>query len=83
MDAKLETRIMDHFFQELPATSSLVVVTHKTSVLKHVQRVVVMSQGKVVLDGPTEQVLAQVRGEPTPPPVAPPAVPSSDQGGQV
>ena len=81
MDARLETRIMDHFFQELPSSSTLVVVTHKTSVLKHVQRVVVMNLGKVVLDGPTEQVMAQVKGEAPPPPATPPAVPSADQGG--
>lgn len=66
MDSRLEQRVMEHLFQEISPQSSLIVVTHKQSVLKHVSRVIVMAAGKPLLDGPTDQVLAKVKGAPTP-----------------
>jgi len=43
----------------------LVVVTHKFSMLRHFNRVVVVDRGRVVADGPRDDVLRRLR-EPAP-----------------
>jgi len=60
MDAALENFVTDRLFQALPAETTIVVVTHKTALLKHVSRLIVMERGRVVLDGPRDQVLARI-----------------------
>lgn len=62
MDGQLEARVMQHLFSEIAPHSALVVVTHKTALLVHVQRLIVVDQGRIVLDGPRDQVLARLRG---------------------
>lgn len=62
MDARLESRVMKHLFEELPPDAALVVVTHKTALLQHVHRIVVLDQGRVALDGPRDSVLARLAG---------------------
>lgn len=62
MDAQLESKVMKHLFEELAPQAALVVVTHKPALLSHVNRIVVIDQGRVVLDGPRDQVLARLRG---------------------
>jgi ATP-binding cassette subfamily C protein LapB len=57
MDAKLENRVMQHLFENMPTESSIIVVTHKPSVLSYVSRIVVVDKGRVVLDGPRDEVL--------------------------
>lgn len=61
MDAQLETRVMKHLFEEMDPASVIVVVTHKTGILPHVNRVVVVDKGRVVLDGPRDEVLLRLR----------------------
>ena len=61
MDAQLEERVMRHLFEEMPAKSVLVVVTHKPSLLPHVNRVVVVERGRITLDGPRDEVLTHLR----------------------
>lgn len=61
MDAKLENRVMQHLFEQMPADSAIVVVTHKPSVLTYVNRILVVDKGRVVLDGPRDEVLARLR----------------------
>jgi ATP-binding cassette subfamily C protein LapB len=63
MDAQLESQVMKHLFEELPRDAALVVVTHKPGLLVHVNRIVVIDQGRVVIDGPRDQVLARLRGQ--------------------
>lgn len=41
----------------------MVVVTHRPQVLPFVQRIVVIDQGRVVMDGPRDDVLQALRGE--------------------
>jgi len=57
MDAKLENRVMQHLFDHMPTDSAIVVVTHKPSVLSYVSRILVVDKGRVVLDGPRDEVL--------------------------
>lgn len=61
MDGQLEARVVRHLFEEIAPDSVLVVVTHKTALLPHVQRVVVVDRGQVVIDGPRDAVLARLR----------------------
>ena len=76
MDAQLEERVMRHLFQELPAESVLVVVTHKMTLLPHVNRIVVVERGRITMDGPRDEVLARLRDlqqKQRPPPTRVPA----------
>ena len=67
MDGPLEARVMKHLFDEIAPASTLVVVTHKPALLAHIQRLIVVDKGHIVLDGPRDQVLAQLRpATPTP-----------------
>ncbi|WP_326838300.1 type I secretion system permease/ATPase [Halomonas sp. 328] len=63
------TSAMDHASEEafkqrlseFAKAKTLVVVTHRTSLLSLVERIVVIDGGKVVADGPKEKVLAALR----------------------
>lgn len=66
MDNQLEAQVIKHLFEEIPAHSAVVVVTHKLALLSHVSRILVVEKGKVVIDGPRDAVLARLRGEPAP-----------------
>ena len=67
MDAALENFVIDRLFQALPIETTIAVVTHKTALLRHVTRLIVMERGRVVLDGPRDQILARLAagGAPT------------------
>lgn len=57
-----------HFIEKLSIASqgrTLVVATHRRRILQLVDRLVVLDRGRVVLDGPREQILAQMRRERT------------------
>ena len=73
MDAKLENRVMQHLFENMPKESSIVVVTHKPSVLAYVSRILVVDKGRVVLDGPRDEVLNRLRQPSATPQAAPPS----------
>ena len=60
MDGQLEVKVMRHLFQELPKDATVVVVTHKPALLPHVSRLLVMDRGRIVLDGPRDEVLARL-----------------------
>lgn len=64
MDGDLEAHVMGQMFAALPEDASLVMVTHKASLLRLVSRVIVMEQGRVVLDGPRADVLARLANAP-------------------
>ena len=49
---------------------TLVVVTHRPAVLELMQRVVVVDQGRLVMDGPKQSVLAALSGAKPPAPEA-------------
>ncbi len=54
-----------HFIQQLGGwsrTRTLVVATHRMRMLEIVDRIIVIDNGGVVLDGPKDQILAQMRG---------------------
>ena len=61
MDSQLEARVIKHLFEEMSPESVVVVVTHKMGLLPHVNRVIVVDKGQIVVDGPREDVLARMR----------------------
>jgi len=65
MDPQMEELIAAQVFGARPADTTLVVVTHKFSMLRHFNRIVVVDRGRVVADGPRDEVLRRLR-EPAP-----------------
>lgn len=58
--------------RQLPTEHTLIIATHRMGALDAVERVILVDGGTIVMDGPKEQVLATLRGDPQPtPPSAP------------
>jgi ATP-binding cassette, subfamily C, bacterial LapB len=71
MDAQSEVQFLRQLAQAA-GDCTLVMVTHRPAVLELAQRVVVVDNGKLLLDGPKAHVLAALSGQPAPqPPQAP------------
>ncbi|MBO2658664.1 type I secretion system permease/ATPase [Shewanella algae] len=47
--------------QSLPASQTLVLITHKMGMLNVVDRLIVMEKGKIIADGPRDEVLERLR----------------------
>ena len=63
MDAQSEVAFLRQL-KEAAGDCTLVMVTHRPAVLELVQRIVVVDAGRVVMDGPKDQVLAALQGKP-------------------
>lgn len=57
MDSQTETMFMTHLLRA-SAGQAIVLVTHRPSLLTMVERLVVVDDGRIVADGPKQQVLA-------------------------
>jgi len=64
IDTQTEKHIIDHMKHSIK-DKTFIVVTHKPSILRLVDRILVVDAGKIVLDGPKEEVLAQIMGRTT------------------
>ncbi|WP_455853528.1 type I secretion system permease/ATPase [Pantoea endophytica] len=62
MDNQTEAIFLEHL-KNATADQTLVVVTHRPSLLALVDRIIIVENGKVAADGPKEQVLAALRGD--------------------
>lgn len=60
MDEQTEQRCLQVLQLAVQAQSTMVVVTHKPSLLSLVNRVIVVSNHQVVMDGPRDQVIAKL-----------------------
>ena len=58
---------LDDYLKQDPLRT-LLVATHKRSVLSLVDRVIVVDQGRIVADGPRDEVVLAQKKNPTPPP---------------
>ena len=65
MDKALEGVILDALIRSQDPEVTVVIVTHKTSVLEYCDRMIVVDAGRVVLDGPKAQVLEALSGPKT------------------
>jgi ATP-binding cassette subfamily C protein LapB len=61
MDDDTERRAIQTLAQTVKPEQTLIIVTHKMALLGLVQRLVVMQQGRIVLDGPRDAVLEHMR----------------------
>lgn len=62
MDDGMERLIRDNLKEYIGKNTTLVLITHKASMLDLVDRVIVMDNGRIVADGPKESVLTALRG---------------------
>ncbi|MEZ8065655.1 type I secretion system permease/ATPase [Vibrio sp. FF145] len=60
MDNRSEMHIKHQLSQLLPS-ETLILITHKTSMLDIVDRVIVMEKGSIIADGPKSQVLSDLK----------------------
>lgn len=63
MDADSEARVVALLKSTLSATESAIIATHKTALLPLLTRLLVVRDGRVVLDGPRDEVLAKLSGK--------------------
>jgi ATP-binding cassette subfamily C protein LapB len=68
MDSDLERFVMGRLVSHLRQDAVLVIVTHKTALLQHVGRVLVVDRGRLVIDGPRDAVMSRLA---TPPSTSP------------
>lgn len=61
MDTQIEAFVLKHVYEGLPKNTSVIMATHKAGTLRFVDRVLVMNQGVIVLDGPKEEVIMKLR----------------------
>ena len=61
MDAQTETALLQRLQKELEGRT-LVLITHKVPLLALVKRIMVVERGRIVADGPRDQVLKQLSG---------------------
>jgi ATP-binding cassette subfamily C protein LapB len=67
MDLATERQLIGHLAASLAPDHTVLIATHRYSLLQLVTRLIVVDQGKVLADGPRDAVLQQLksRGEPT------------------
>jgi ATP-binding cassette subfamily C protein LapB len=76
MDRTLELQVTQALRQSLHSNDTLVLVTHKGELLELVDRLIVIANHQVVMDGPKDQILARLQTPPAAPPPHPANSPS-------
>ena len=61
MDAQTETALLQRLNMEM-ANRSMVLITHRPPLLGLVKRIILLDKGKIIADGPRDQILAQISG---------------------
>jgi ATP-binding cassette subfamily C protein LapB len=61
MDQITEAKLLDNLQDNLKGVTSLI-VTQKMTILKIVDRVIVVNEGKIFIDAPKEKALKQLQG---------------------
>jgi len=83
LDKQLEIWVLQALRQTLKAQDTFVVVTHKPDLLALVDRIVVVANHQIVMDGPRDEVLKNLQAPaPTRPVPAPPVLGSDPKGVQ-
>jgi ATP-binding cassette subfamily C protein LapB len=73
LDQATEARLIQSLQSRMTPERTLVLVTHRMQLLSMTDRLLVMANGKIVMDGPTREVLTKLRGPaPAPAPAAAP-----------
>ena len=64
MDTQTEVYFIDHLKTALAADQTLVVATHRHNMLSIVDRLVVIDAGRIIADGPRDEVLGRINKTP-------------------
>ncbi|MDB5796959.1 MAG: transporter family protein [Paucimonas sp.] len=64
MDSATEARVVQVLREVAAAGATLLVSTHKNAVMPLVERIVVLQNGRLVVDGPRNEVMAKLAGRP-------------------
>jgi ATP-binding cassette subfamily C protein LapB len=64
MDRSLEVKVMQALAQQIGVNDTFVLVTHKLEMLQLVDRVIVVTDHRIALDGPKAEVLARLQAAP-------------------
>ena len=59
MDSQTEKHFVDRLQAAIPPSQTLIIATHRMTVLGLVDRLIVMDNGRIVADGPRDEILAQ------------------------
>ena len=59
MDSQTEKHFVDRLKAAIPADQTMIIATHRMTVLGLVDRLIVMDHGRIVADGPRDVILAQ------------------------
>ena len=65
LDQETEARVLQSIFQMMSSDCSLVLVTHKVQLVGLVQRLMLIGNGQILIDGPTHAVLEKLRAPAT------------------
>lgn len=63
MDSQTEAQFLSHLHQ-VQQGETLIIVTHRLSLLSLVDRIIVVDEGRIVADGPKEAILNKLNGKP-------------------
>ena len=61
LDQDSETRVLQSILQSIGPACTLIFVTHKMQLVGLVNRLMVVANGQIVIDGPTQAVLEKLR----------------------
>ena len=68
LDIDTEARVLGALARKIRPDAAMVLVTHKIQLLNLVQRVILVANGSIVLDGPTAEVLQRLQTPAAAPP---------------
>lgn len=63
MDLATERQLIGHLSRSLAPEHTVLIATHRFSLLNLVTRIIVVDNGRIAADGPRDQVLAQLRAQ--------------------
>lgn len=67
LDVDTEAKVLQAINRKVRPDATLVIVTHKLQLLNMVQRVIVMANGQIIMDGTPQEVVERLRGQPASP----------------
>ena len=73
LDVETEVQVLRAIHERIAADTTLLLVTHKLQLLGLTQRLLVVANGQIVMDGPTKEVLARLQPQNANPNANPPA----------
>lgn len=76
LDQTTENLVMSEVLRQQATDNILILVTHRLQLLSAVQRVIVMAQGRIVIDGPTAEVIERLTAKRPAPVGIKPAAPA-------